>query len=295
MTERINGVPVEDGLYSTVDEDDYHRDRGSLSQSGAKILLQPGGPAKFREYMDNPPKPKAEYTFGHAAHALVLGKGAQIIEVDAPNWKTKAAQEIRNQATNGVAPMLTHELAIARQMANAVKAHPIAGPLFERGHAEVSLYHTDPVTGVRMRARADWITHTDIGHGERPIIVDYKTAVDANPKGWVRKAPDYGYDVQFSWYTTTYHAVMRGSMFPAMFFVVQEKVRPFLVSVIELDAEAFSLGCDKMRRALEMYRDCMESGIWPGYAERIHSMSLPPWAFSGSEPTLNDVLTEEIA
>lgn len=288
MTQYANGIPAEDGMFSAVEEADYHADRESISVSGAKILVQPGGPAKFRERMDNPPPPKPEYTFGHAAHALVLGKGATIIEVDAPDWRTKAAKEIRDQACNGVAPMLTHELNKARAMAAKVKDHPIAGPLFANGHAEVSLYTTDEQTGVRLRGRCDWITMADLGAGERPVIVDYKTAVSADPELWTRKAADYGYDMQFPWYVDLYGAIKGDEA--GFLFVVQEKVAPYLVSVVELDMDAFMLGREKSRQAIDLYASCREFGEWPGYADQIHSMSLPPWAFRSSDAlTMNDL------
>jgi hypothetical protein len=68
-------VPTEDGLF-TVEENTYHRDRGSLSCSGAKLLLPPSCPAKFRQRMDNPPEPKPHFDFGSVVHTLTLGAGS---------------------------------------------------------------------------------------------------------------------------------------------------------------------------------------------------------------------------
>lgn len=280
-------IPPGNGQFSGIPEDLYHADRGSLSVSGAKILVQKGGPAKFRERMDNPPPPKPEYTFGHAAHALVLGEGAEIIEVDAPDWRGKAAQEIRNTAANGVAPMLTHELNKARAMAAEVKQHPIAGPLFEHGRAEVSLYTTDEQTGVRLRGRCDWLTRHDLGDGERAVIVDYKTAISSDEEVWTRTAADYGYHMQFPWYVTLYNSTF-GEV-PAFLFVVQEKTAPYLVNVIELNLDAFILGREKSRRAIDLFATCTQSGEWPGYAPKIHRGSLPPWAFPRAQ-SMNDLL-----
>lgn len=290
-------IPTANGHFSGIPDELYHQDRASLSVSGAKILVAKGGPAKFRERMDSPPPPKPEYTFGHAAHALVLGEGARIVEVDAPNWKTKAAQEIRNTAANGVAPMLTHELAKAREMAAKVHEHEVAGPLFERGHAEVSMYATDEETGIRMRGRTDWITLADLndGLGEQPLVVDFKTCVEggADERTFARKAFDYGYFMQHPWYRDLYVAAFGGPA-PRFLFVVQEKVAPYLVNVIEFDDDAVRLGEQKNREALQIYRDCNESGIWPGYHPIIHRGMLPQWVFGGSrEQTLADLIDME--
>ena len=91
-------VPERDGIYGWVPEALYHRDSGSLSFSGAKLLLPPSCPAKFKERMDNPPKPKRIFEFGHLVHLEVLGKGVDTVEIDANDYRTKAAREARDRA-----------------------------------------------------------------------------------------------------------------------------------------------------------------------------------------------------
>jgi phage recombination protein Bet len=46
---------------------------------------------------------------------------------------------------------------------------------------------------------------------------------------------------------------------------VQEKEPPYLVTVIELPPELVDIGRARNRRALERFRDCTESDLWPGY------------------------------
>jgi len=40
---------------------------------------------------------------------------------------------------------------------------------------------------------------------------------------------------------------------------------PYLVTVIELKPAAVQRGRDLNRRALQIYRDCVEADVWPGY------------------------------
>lgn len=259
-------------------DDEYHRDRSTLSFSGAKLLLPPSCPAKFREIMDRPPKPKPEYTFGHAAHKLVLGKGAEIIEVDAPDWRTKAAREIREMACNGVAPMLTHELEKARAMAAAVRAHPTAGPLFEHGDAEMSLYATDPETGVRLRGRTDWLTTLDGQY----FVVDFKTSDTAEPQAFARKGAGYLYHGQHAWYEDLVKAVGLSDS-PRFVDVVVEKSPPHIVTVVEFDVDAVTEGRRLNRQAIDLYAQCVKNNEWPDYGPGIHPISLPLWAFDDDE------------
>ena len=37
-------------------------------------------------------------------------------------------------------------------------------------------------------------------------------------------------------------------------------------------------GRELNRLAIEIYRDCTEAGVWPGYSDEIELISLPAWA-----------------
>ena len=82
-------------------EDAYHADPapgGSLSASGAKLLLPPSCPALYQCAGLGRRPPKAEFDYGTAAHMYVLGAGPVIVLIDAPDWRTKAAQDAREEA-----------------------------------------------------------------------------------------------------------------------------------------------------------------------------------------------------
>lgn len=281
----IDGIPIKDGLYGKIPDFVYHQDRGSLSSSGARLLLPPSCPAKFKERMDNPPKPKREYDFGHVAHRLILGEGADIVEIEAPDYRTKDAREQRDKAhADDKVPVLTSELDKARRMADKVLRDPDAGPLFKRGHAEVSLYHVDPETGVRLRARPDWLTLID----DRLWCVDFKTTNTANLDEFERKAAGFGYHLQAAFYLDLLIALEIHAE-PAFVLVACEKDAPHIVSVREPDAEAVAEGRRRNRQAIRLYARCHERDEWPSYATGIVPMSLPPWAFT--ETTLDDLFT----
>jgi hypothetical protein len=263
------------GIFADIPDDVYHASRDSLSFSGAKLLLPPSCPAKFKERMDNPPEPKPIYTFGHAAHRLILGKGAEIVEVDAPDWRSKAAREIRDTACNGIAPMLTHELDQAKAMVSAVRRHPIAGPLFEQGDAEMSMYTTDPITGITLRGRTDWMT---VVNG-RLTIVDFKTSDTSEPDRFGRKAASYFYHGQHAWYVDLVKS-LRLHDNPDFIDVVVEKCRPHIVTVTRFDDEAVREGRRLNRIAIDLYARCTETNTWPDYTDEIATLSLPMWAIN---------------
>lgn len=284
-------APVVNGVHGDISDNDYHADPLSLSSSGARALLPPSCPAKFKHKRDNPPPPKAEYDFGHLAHRLVLGKGAEIEVIAADDWRTKVAQEARSVARDeGKVPVLQKDMDRAQVMAATVYDHPTAGDLFmaPNGHAEVSIYADDPDTGVQLRARPDWSYVAD----DRLIIVDYKTTVTAYPSQFERRAAEYGYHCQAAWYIDV--AILAGlCTSPAFLLVAQEKEAPYLVSVLEFEPDDIAEGRRRNREAINLYKRCVERDEWPGCADGIVPINLPPWMKSSSEPTINDLVSPE--
>ena len=126
----MTGLIDAPGVYD-LPEAQYHADPlrhlgGSLSSTTAKRLLAPSCPALARYKADHP-EHKDAYDLGSATHALTLGTGCPIVEVDASTWGGKAAKEAREQARAvGAVALLSKELATARAMADAVRADPRA-------------------------------------------------------------------------------------------------------------------------------------------------------------------------
>src|SRR5436189_3624551 len=62
--------------------------------------------------MAEPRPPTDAMEHGAIVHRLVLGVGAEIVEVDAPNWKCRREQELRAEAREaGKLPVLSWRLA----------------------------------------------------------------------------------------------------------------------------------------------------------------------------------------
>ncbi len=265
------------GLYDGIPDVAYHADRESLSVSGAKKMLPPSCPAIFHHDREHGQPPNAVFDFGHAAHSVVLGAGSEIKVVDADSWRTKAAKEDADAIrAAGHTPILAHEWQQVLGMAEAINAHPVASALLDPHHGkpEQSGYFRDGAHDVLRRFRLDWLPDTD---GGRLIVPDYKTAASAEP-GAIRKAvANYGYHQQHAWYLDGLHALGLAEDI-AFVFIFQEKTAPYLVTVVELDAEAVHVGRALNDRALQVYEECTATGVWPGYTSDVELISLPPWA-----------------
>jgi hypothetical protein len=285
LTDAPTGVTItEPGVYD-IPSDAYHADPvpgGSLSSSSARKLLPPSCPARFRWDLDHPDPTagKNQFDIGHAAHRLVLGAGAEFHVIDADDYRSKDARTQRDDArASGLTPLLAAEHDQAQAMATALRAHPLAGHLFDpaAGWPEVTLVWRDEPTGIMRRARVDWLPRHQ--PGRRLIVPDYKTTHSADLDALTRAIQQFGYHQQAAWYLDGIRALgLCGPDGAAFLFVAQEKTPPYLVTVLELDDTALRIGDIKNRRALQVYRHCTETNHWPAYHDGIALLGLPPWA-----------------
>jgi hypothetical protein len=283
-------VTFEAKVYKDMPEDVYHGDPvpgGSLSASGAKLLLAPSCPAKYWHDRCYGEPPKRTFEFGTAAHQLILGTGPEIVLVDAPDWRKNAAREARDEARlTGKIPLLLSEFSQVQAMAAAIRRHPLASALLnpECGDAEQSLFWTDDRTGIWRRARLDWLPRPR--PGRRLIITDYKSCDKADEASARRGIANYRYYISAAQYIDGVRALGLDDD-PAFLFVFQEKTAPYLVNVVGLDDKAIAAGRERMQAACEIWRDCTETGVWPGYEahaeDDITYISLPPWAERAAE------------
>ncbi|MEB3021277.1 PD-(D/E)XK nuclease-like domain-containing protein [[Mycobacterium] crassicus] len=279
-----SAVPVNDGLYPGIPDSVYHGDPHSLSSSGARLLLRKT-PAEFMQDRISPPKPKKHYDFGHAAHKMVLSEGAQLAVLDPavhglkadgkpadkPSATTKWKQAEARARENGKTVITKEQMDIAQRMAGKVFQNPYAAKLLSDGMPEVSAYHHDDATGVRLRARFDFLPDRK----GRLIIVDYKTALSADPAEFEKSVAKFGYDQQAAFYIDA--AAEHSFDDPAFVFIVQMKEPPYLVSLVQIEPEWIEYGRKKNRQAIELYSECLATDTWPGHGDQIHTAHMPSW------------------
>lgn len=156
-------------------------------------------------------------------------------------------------------------------MRDALMAHPAANALLTGipGKAEKSVYWIDATTGVLCRCRPDWWRDDN-------LIVDLKTTEDASPEGFARSIAKFRYDVQDAFYTDGVQQAT-GKRPKAFVFIAVEKKPPYGVGVYVLDAETKDLGRAQYQHDLRVYAGCLRTGEWPGYGDKIQTISLPAW------------------
>jgi hypothetical protein len=208
------------------------------------------------------PQDEAKFDLGTAAHALFL-EGRNAVEVvEADSWRTNAAKEQRDLArAHGRIPLLDKDWQAVQAMCDALRDQLPDG-YFTDGEAERTVVWRD--RDVLCRARLDYLA------GD--TIYDYKsTSSSAAPQAWSKSMFNFGYDLQAAFY-------LRGSGASRFCFAVQETFEPYAVQTFELAPDTLALANRKIDWALDTWRDCIATGVWPGYPARTAYVTLPPWA-----------------
>lgn len=255
---------------------DYHRTPG-VSATDLK-MLHTMAPAKYHYMRSQPSEHKPAFDLGSATHSMVLEHDLNaIVKVDAESWRSKAAQEARDAAyQDGKTPLLPKDYDRVVGMCDAVMTHPLAKVALQ-GHAPERSIFWD-IDGLPAKCRPDAIT-------EDGRVIDLKTTVDASPDGFSRAIAQYGYHIQQAHYVDGMKA-LTGERPPFIFLAV-EKEPPYLVGWYELDAGDVDRGREAAAASLAVYRECKETGNWPGYPT-AQEVGLPNWARFQHDESLQD-------
>jgi exodeoxyribonuclease VIII len=215
------------------------------------------------------PTPTPAMVLGTAFHALLLERDlfeTSYIAAPSVDRRTKAGKATWAELeASGKTVLSEDDLAALTGMAASVLQHPAASRLLALpGRAEVSLFYEDDATGLRCKARPDWLT-------DGGIIVDIKTTQDASPEAFRKSAYNFRYDVQAAHYT----AAVPDSAFV---FIAVEKTPPYAVAVYEADISVMQSGHARRRDNLNCLADCLERDEWPGYDSKIQPLGVPSWA-----------------
>lgn len=264
-------------------EAEYHA-HPALSYSTGKHLLR-----SRRHYLEALAHrdERAEYDIGHAVHSLVLGIGAEIVEVPYDSYRTKAAQELRDAIrAEGKVPLKTAEIEPIHACVKAVLSHPTARSWLEReGQAEVPLFATDPGTGVDIRGKVDWLTE----HGKWTVPVDLKTTTDARPDAVFRSVREHDYDLQAAMYRHLIRLALDREPGP-MVLIAVEKASPYGVMVHQLAHEdliaAGEMKLQKILARAKALRD--EPDGWDGYPLGTHVLTPHGYYLTDLESRLDD-------
>jgi exodeoxyribonuclease VIII len=192
---------------------------------------------------------------------------ARILEADpgAMFW-----DDIQTDSVGGRQEFKQDQWEIQERIVAAIEDTPSAKAALSGGVAEEVVVWEDPVTMQMCKSRMDYYRE-DIG-----VVLDLKTCDDARPAAVQRAIMKYGYHRSAAHYLNGLRAMgLPGDDF-AWIFV--EKSPPHAIGMYFAAPEMIYAGEDDMRRHLNLYSYCMDTGNWPAYSENFETINLPEWA-----------------
>lgn len=236
-------------------------------------------PEKFKYYMDNPEEPTPALLFGQLFHTMAL-QPEKLFEdfAVAPlvDRRTKDGKLAYSQFLNdneGKVIIDENTFKTAEEMCKALKENSFVKKLFA-GEKETPFFWTDEMTGEQCKCRTDVITEIDGTN----IIVDLKSADNAETEAFTRSAIKYGYDLQAAMYT---EGVQKNTGKKYIFvFVVIEKKPPYAINILQADELLMRRGYDIFRELIGIYHDCKQTNNWYGFLGKynmINNLALPSY------------------
>ena len=267
---------MEPGIYTDLSSGACHAAPG-ISKSGLDRMAR--SPAHYQAYLREPRVVTPAMRAGTALHTAILEPGlfgsqyAVSPKFDRRTTKGKADAAAFEAENAGKEPVSEDEYENWMRCAEAVRTHPACAFLFQKGHAERSVFANDPVTGEMVKCRPDWEAKV----GEMTVNVDIKSTDDARVSAFSRSAFNYGYPMQSAFYSDV--CEWAGLPKPdSWFFIAFEKEPPYGIVVFEPDQDFIEYGRTQYRRALDLYHHCKELNEWPAYQTEVQKLSLPSWA-----------------
>lgn len=252
-------------------DDEYHA-RPELSSTQARDLLDSPHIYQYRKSVKR--TTTLAMRVGSATHTKILGTGADVIYYPeehltpsgAVSTKAATVEWEKEQEASGKILIGRADAERIDRMSEAILADPDARRIMETiTGREVSIFAN--VEGVDIRARFDM--YDGIRGG------DLKTTRDASPRGFNREVGQRGYHIQSRWYDDA-HEAETGHPLESFTFLAVESSAPFSVGVYELDVMWDDVAAGMTQKARALYRECTETGVWPGYGAQ--TLTAPTWA-----------------
>jgi exodeoxyribonuclease VIII len=263
------------GVYPSASFEEYLSWPAASSHDLMTVLRSP----KHYHYKRlHPSEPTPAMELGTAVHHWILTPDEAVDHVavipEDINRRTKAGREAfeewtkQHEGKTFVSPADSRRIA---GMAGTVKRHKAAQQHLEAApNREHSFVWTHGATGMLCRGRPD-------AYGPE-VIVDLKTAADAQPEAFSRSVHSYYYHLQaFAYLYGLFRleAVEAGARFV---FIVVEKTPPYQVEVYELEPEDIVRGGELYTLALQELKACQEADSWDGDTTLTQTIGLPRWA-----------------
>ena len=272
------------GIYTSdqLSNSDYHSDQ-AIGSTGLKRILV--SPAHFK--YPNPFNATRAKEIGTAIHCRILesdrwDKDYKVAECDV---RTSAIYKDICKTHPKERVLTSTEYENVRGMQQGVLRNRHCRELIEApGRYELSLFTTDPITGVNVKVRYDKLT--DSG-----MPIDLKKCQKAGRDDFSRTINNYGYHISAAFYMDAWFWQF-GEDLDVMRWIAVEEQSPHSAMRWKPDPDMMMIGRAMYREALDLYAQCLDRDEWPSYDDEEEDIGLPNYAVSRYEEGLEVELEE---
>lgn len=245
--------------------DDYLKTEG-VSKSGLQVILEKS-PLHFITKKNEQQKESAALKMGTLIHTSILepeniDKNYAVLteKLDARTKMGKEKKELFEKENEGKIVLTLDEFLISQEIKKRIASNAFVKSMMKNGKSEMSMFWEYKDT--QLKGRADFITEN--------LILDVKTTQDASEKVFTRSIYKYKYHMQAAMYVDGYEAVT-GNKIPFVILAI-EKEPPFDFSLFLMDDAFLDHGRILYNEALNIYKSCVDTGIWHGYDKKIKTL-----------------------
>lgn len=282
------GTDFKNEFLAGFDEETYHDDRSAVSRSDILAYLK--SPAHFVALRQQERKKDDDkkFRFGRLVHSLFLETDkfkekyllipefTGLTKDGRPSTRSGEAQEKKkaffdNLPSDAIA-CTREELIELFGMAQSISQNDDACNLLFGAKMEMTGYFRDPVTGLKVRIRVDFL------NDELSALGDLKSALSASKDDFSSSLSNYRYDIQLALYGFG-HEVIRGNSPRFKPFIVMEKGRPYSTQVYTPAENAIKKGMTDVRFALDGIAKSLQENHFPHYFSGPQDVDHAHWFY----------------
>jgi hypothetical protein len=292
---------IEDGIHTDVTIEEYHENRTHVSATTLKYARQ--SLRHFKWFRDGKitVENKPHLSFGNAFELALLAPEEYLQKVavvpDGDFIETvKAAQpEITSPRSTKRYKTLHEEFVTANtgkyliresgpesfecieEMLSSCYQDKIIQGLIKNTEYQLSLFWTDPETGIKLKTRPDFCKR------KKNVIVNVKTTTDGSPAEFSKQLAKWSYPLQAT--IEIRGAIATGLMDQVdnYFWLVVEKEPPFNACIYEFGTDDRNANDLELSYILGRLQTAEKQNMWPGYTEHslneygILTAAIPAW------------------
>lgn len=267
------------GLYRMPAEA-YHRDpcpAPAMSSGLAELLVQRSPRHAYHRAPkggDQALTPTYAMDIGSAVHAVTFRFSELVASIDKPNFQDGQAKNWRAAIRqDGRIPILKRDVERVLAMADIARAEIEA-------FMECAIEECVREIVIAWRERAWARGMIDVMRCDGRRILDVKTTeMSAHPDDAGARLFAHGAHLQEALYTRGLDRIdPKGQGRRRYAFLAIEQDPPHGHCLLEIDEASRDVARAQIEYAMGVWADCVESGVWPGYAKGVQPASMPTWA-----------------